>query len=98
MGSRVANLYLEKVLWRPVNLIEALLARVRHSLHDGPMQRRGTMRRRRRRLRRSGLVVGSPTGVLLFRQFGGLDDNAGLSVYELALPAGCFRSWSEGGG
>lgn len=64
-----AHLNLEKVLGRPVDLVEALLARVRHGLHDGPMQVGAPGGRFR--AGRGGLVAGSPSGFLLARQFGG---------------------------
>ena len=45
---RVTNLYLQKVLWLAVDLIKALLARIRHGLHDrsvgiGAQGRRGAI-------------------------------------------------------
>lgn len=61
------HLDLEKVLGRPVDLVEALLARVGHGLRDGPVEAgRAPWRRRRRRL-----VAAGPPRVLLARQFGG---------------------------
>lgn len=64
-------LYLQEILGRAVNLVEALLAGIRHGLHDGPVQRGGTLGRRVGRCRGRGLMVGSPAGVLLPRQIGG---------------------------
>lgn len=55
--SRIPYLYLEKVLWWPINLVKALLPRVWHGLHNGPMQ-----------IRR---FAGRLPGVLRVRQFGG---------------------------
>jgi len=72
----LAHLNFEKVLGRPVDLVETLLPRVGHGLHDGPVEV-GALRRRRPRLGGraggGGLVVaaGGPPGVLLARQFGG---------------------------
>lgn len=56
--SNFPHLNLEKVLWRTVDLVKALLPRVWHGLHDGPVQ----IRRLAGRLR----------GVLIVRQFGGV--------------------------
>jgi hypothetical protein len=56
-SSCAAYLYLEKVLWRPINLVKALLPRVWHGLHNGPMQ-----------IRR---LAGRLPGILRVRQFGG---------------------------
>jgi len=64
--EKISYLNLEKVFWRPVDLVKALLAVIRHSLHDGPMQV-GTLWRGGRARRRVGLVAGALTGALIAR-------------------------------
>lgn len=61
----MTHLDLQEVLGRPVDLVEALLARVGHRLQDGPMQQ---LRRRWRCV----AGAGAPARVLVGRQFGGV--------------------------
>jgi hypothetical protein len=69
LEGELTNLYLEKVLWRSVDLVEALLAGIRHGLHGGRLGTRlqldklsvGEMRNREMPLS-EGRKNGSRTG------------------------------------
>ena len=69
MEKEPAYFYLEKVFWRSVDLVKALLAVIRHSLHDGPVQV-GSLGRGGGMGRRVGLVAGALTGALIARHVG----------------------------
>lgn len=75
LGAGRAYLDFEEVLGRAVDLVEALLARVGHGLHEGSVQA-GALRRRA--ARRVG--AGGPPGILRARQFGGCGEERGLVV------------------